>query len=290
MIDRGSKAPRYPRWNLISYKLEDVPRSKNIGLMLGPKSGGTLAIDFDGMSSFSWWEKNVPYDLRSLLSSSAVWQGRSGRCQIALRVPETLWDLVPSKFAITTGVGSDGKPEQIEWRWSPGDLGVQSVLPPSIHPDTGEPYQWLNPPSKTGIAIVPDEVLAWAIQYRLPKVEPTVVHYHSGSGSDIDQKQVETILDELVKHYPQLPYDDWFRVACIVANAVGDSVAVNMLQARWPEQIAGEYMRKIKSRDSSRTGTLGSLVFMIRKYNPTWSVNGHLDPVARLKKRLMKHY
>jgi len=41
-------------------------------------------------------------------------------------------------------MGDDGKREGLEFRW----LGWQSVLPPSIHPLTKQPYKWINDPGQ----------------------------------------------------------------------------------------------------------------------------------------------
>ncbi len=44
------------------------------------------------------------------------------------------------KLRNQTGViGDDGKAEQLEFRWQ----NLQSVLPPSVHPTTGE-YRWVD--------------------------------------------------------------------------------------------------------------------------------------------------
>ncbi|MGP3622167.1 DNA primase, partial [Pseudomonas aeruginosa] len=36
---------------------------------------------------------------------------------------------------------------------------VQDVLPPSIHPGTGRPYTWRNPPKGEGLPVLPDNLL-----------------------------------------------------------------------------------------------------------------------------------
>lgn len=276
IIDRGSKAPKYPKWNHIAYKLEDIPKSKNLGILLGPKSGGILAIDFDGASAFEYWMDNIPYDLEHLLTNTVVWQGRIGRCQAALRVDERIWDMVPTKFAIQTGVGADGRPEQLEWRWSEGDVGIQSVLPPSIHPDTKQPYKWLNPPSNSGVMMLPDEILAWAIQYRRPKI--TAVSVNSQQiPKDITESDVLDMLQTLHKYYPALPYEDWLRVTWAVGNAIGDVAAVNVLQQVYPEQKHGEYRRKLASGGRDGGVTLGTVVYMIRQREPNYRKRQNID-------------
>lgn len=119
--------------------------AKGVGLRTGPISGGLLAFDLDGPSAYPKIREMSGGE--ELPKTVAFTSGRPGRCQYLLRVPEQYWPAIQTKkfkcmVEDDTGElvlvkGDDGKPEQVELRWN----GCQSVLPPSVHPNTGQ-YHW----------------------------------------------------------------------------------------------------------------------------------------------------
>jgi AraC-like DNA-binding protein len=78
-----------------------------------------------------------------IFSETTAWtSGRTGRKQCLFSVAEADWPRLRN-LPIPTGViGNDGKEERLEFHW----IGRQSVLPPSLHPGTGKPYEWINNP------------------------------------------------------------------------------------------------------------------------------------------------
>ncbi|MEG4372990.1 bifunctional DNA primase/polymerase [Microcoleus sp. B4b_D2] len=115
-------------------------RATGLGLKLGK---GFLAIDIDGPSAAKLLEKLAGENDLSDFSKTTAWtSGRPGRKQCLFWVPEAAWERVRYQKILTGVVGDDGKKECLEFRW----VGHQSVLPPSIHPDTGKPYLWINNP------------------------------------------------------------------------------------------------------------------------------------------------
>ncbi|WP_225977646.1 DUF3987 domain-containing protein [Nostoc sp. CENA543] len=126
---------------------------KGYGLRTGKWSGGILAIDADG---------NAPHDLLNKLGglprTISFTSGKPGRCQYLVQVPEEYWSVIETR-KINTGVkGDDGKDQLLELRWN----GCQSVLPPSVHPETGS-YKWVNSPQDCEITQCP----IWVIEYFL---------------------------------------------------------------------------------------------------------------------------
>jgi len=105
--------------------------SANVGVALGPASGGggdwqLVAADIDTD------DRAVVSAIMSVLPPSPVRKrGRKGEC-LFYRAPQ----------AVVSRSYSDAQKCRLL------DLlakGRQTVLPPSIHPDTGEPYVWLTP-------------------------------------------------------------------------------------------------------------------------------------------------
>jgi AraC-like DNA-binding protein len=115
-------------------------KATGIGLKLG---NGLLAIDFDGLSATKMLAKLAGSNSLDIFSETTAWtSGRAGRKQCLFSVAEADWPRLRN-LPIPTGViGNDGKEERLEFHW----IGRQSVLPPSLHPGTGKPYEWINNP------------------------------------------------------------------------------------------------------------------------------------------------
>ena len=125
-------------------------KAKGYGLLTGEKSGGVLAIDADGPAAH---ELLASYG--ELPPTVAFTSGKVGRCQYLLQVGESYWSIIKT-IKLNTGLkGENGKDQLLEFRWD----GCQSVLPPSVHPETGR-YQWVNSPDSVEVAECP----AWVIE------------------------------------------------------------------------------------------------------------------------------
>ncbi|TAG98768.1 MAG: DUF3987 domain-containing protein [Oscillatoriales cyanobacterium] len=100
-------------------------------LISGPMSGGVMAIDFDGAMAL---EKYLELGGGVPIPETPLWtSGRPGHFQILLRVPKDRWHgLKPVKLELENG-------DKLEFRWN-----QCSTLPPSIHPNTQQPYYWEN--------------------------------------------------------------------------------------------------------------------------------------------------
>lgn len=137
-------------------------KASGVGLKLG---NGLLAVDFDGDSAQQLLSKLSGENL-DIFSQTTSWSsGRPGRKQCLFYVDEKDWGRLRN-LRIATGVlGEDGAEEFLEFRW----LGTQSVIPPSIHPSTGLPYQWLNHPTQTPPVLAPEWLInlceGWHSEY-----------------------------------------------------------------------------------------------------------------------------
>jgi hypothetical protein len=146
-------------------KLENG-KATGVGLKLG---NGLLAIDFDGASARDLLKKLAGSNDLTAFSETTAWtSGRAGRKQCLFSVAEADWHRIKN-LRISTGVsGDNGEKEYLEFRW----LGQQSVLPPSIHPDTGKPYEWINNPLQHPPALAPEWLIELRENYHSEYVSP----------------------------------------------------------------------------------------------------------------------
>jgi hypothetical protein len=149
-IPAGTKGPRIPAWNLKENALRsqtDLPAGFGIGL--AHAYSGTMAFDIDD------WNATVKHgiDLAALYAAPdavIVDSSRPGHGKLLYAMPFAL----PSKKIIVDGVTA------FELRCATASgLTVQDVLPPSIHPDTGQPYRWAGGGHWTRLPLIPDSLL-----------------------------------------------------------------------------------------------------------------------------------
>lgn len=159
----GKKAPYRTDWQHESPLSRDEltreiqsGKAQGYGFRTGKISGGIVAIDCDGEPAHELAES-----LGGLPPTVSFTSGKPGRAQYLCKIPPEFWDKIKTKKLKTGKKGPDGKEVMLELRWG----GCQSVLPPSMHPETGQ-YQWINSPQKIAIADAPE----WVIQQMLVDV------------------------------------------------------------------------------------------------------------------------
>ena len=259
-VRAGEKKPYPAGWQNSPLTLDQVD-SSNIGLLLGPAGNGICAIDFDGTTAWSWLaEQGIDY--RDLHLTPTWASGKEDRCQMAFRVPEKFWEYISTKKIITrapTGVGT-GDGEGFEFRWA----GGQSVLPPSIHPDTGNAYQWLISAENTTAWIPEALLLLWLDQMikEQPKSTDDEPEVQLDDLDDFDIAEAESVLKILKERRPGLSYDEWRTVCWGLAHHIGREAAGVLIKTYYPEQKRNEYSTLFKNWNKSKSPTLGSLMFM----------------------------
>ncbi len=282
-VKAGDKIPYPDNWQNTPLTLEQVS-SPNIGLILGVPSGGVMAIDFDGETAWKWFDENIG----CVLPPTTAWSsGKPYRCQMAFQVPPEAWELVRTRKIVTKRPSAPGAGdgEGFEFRWT----GGQSVLPPSKLRD-GRCYYWVetNP-----VAEIPIEILErWVIECEqmAPISDKPYVPVTIDQLTEDDFENVKEILERLKSHCDVLDYDTWFKVTAATANALGDFVAEELLKSIWAENHRGEYRHKIRSRNPNKSGGVGTLVHLVRTYEPQFRQKKIEDPITALKKKLMKYY
>lgn len=263
-IPYGLKGPKIKDWQKKPYTLEQIPNDCNIGVILGVQSNGILAIDFDGPWAWDYWIKNIKIPFEDI--DTVTWtSNKPGRCQMAFSVPKIAWDIMPECFKVSGPVGDDGKPQQLEIRWG-NEKGIQSVLPPSLHPDnkfdSNINYAWIRKPSEVNVQEIPVELLEWILNYtKVDEVSHVITEteYRKNTPDEIAQ-----LAEELKKHYPTLDYDTWIRVTWAFCHELGINDGIAVMKYHYPESKKGEYSKLAKSRYTGKKVTIATIVKMIK--------------------------
>ncbi len=176
-----------------------------IGVLCGQNSQEFLvAVDCDGKSAY---EKIAAITSTPLPTTVTFTSGRPGRAQYLLRVEgNSRLRLKSRKISTATG-------EALELRGN----NLQSVLPPSVHPETGY-YRWFPGccPNQVEVATAP----LWVIeQMSLPekpqKSQRPHHHHHSPhptpTPTGVDVEKVLLLLEVIHPRFAD-DYDSWIKV------------------------------------------------------------------------------
>lgn len=98
-----------------------------VGVMLGPVSGGLIAVDFDGPGSEQCFQRIYGRPSTDLLASLSWSSGKPERRQVAFRVDPDWWEYLQGRKSWRNELGST----ILELRWE----GHQSAIA-GAHPET----------------------------------------------------------------------------------------------------------------------------------------------------------
>ena len=156
-IPRGMKGPRTPGWQLESGALRWPANVANLAAYnvgLAHLWSGTCALDVDNLEASTLWLAERGVDLQALLQAADAVQicsGREGRAKLLYRLPDA-FDWLPTHKNDSIGL-------EFRCATKEGKSTVQDVLPPSIHPDTGQPYRWGGAGDWRQLPTLPDILL-----------------------------------------------------------------------------------------------------------------------------------
>lgn len=163
-IPPGTKGPTDGGWNKPAMVLgshESILRSTqqrpNNGFGLVHAPSGTGAFDIDSMEHAATALAELGVDLAEVIAGAPQIIGRPGRGKAIFRLPEgrtlpthkLVWPARPGEKPVTV------------FELRAGD--VQDVLPPTIHPDTLQPYRWASgepPASRDEVPVIPPVLLS----------------------------------------------------------------------------------------------------------------------------------
>jgi len=154
-IATGTKGPKTTGWQDNPITLDEVNHQ---GLGLIHALSGTCAIDLDNLESAVGWFAVRGIDLLALLAADDavhIRSGRPNRGKLLYRLPPGITPL-----PLVQVKNHDGT-MLIEFRCAATDgAGCQDVLPPTIHPGTGNPYRWAGAGDFKKLSHLPSDVLA----------------------------------------------------------------------------------------------------------------------------------
>lgn len=238
-FNRGEKGPSGPRavgWNARERAIRD-PQQVN-----GMQQGGllhaysnTCALDIDNLSVARPFLKELGIDIDALLTSRDAVQISSGRPNRAKLIYHLPAPLVSRKLCRYENILDGKKYHAIELRCAARNgLSVQDVLPPSVHPDTGRPYEW-----KYGN----DLVGSWR---NLPEIPPKLLALWQNSAAEPDEETESTVasgalpddapLEEIAYYLEVLDpdtYDDWLAVGMAIHHETAGAPEGLALWDQW---------------------------------------------------------
>lgn len=134
-LPAGRKGPSNPGWQRKEYTVSSVERASVLtgGIGLAHAYSGTCALDIDSWDDAKAWlqERGVHLDqLWNAPDAVKILSGRPGRGKLLYRAPFPLRTVQPPDSGLELRCASSS------------GATVQDVLPPTIHPDTGQPYLW----------------------------------------------------------------------------------------------------------------------------------------------------
>ena len=162
-IPKGQKGPDTKGWNGSANAITDPERASelngNIGIAHAYCSPlPTMALDIDDLPEARIWLADRGVDLEALLDADDAVQISSGKKdsrKLLFRLPEGT-SPIPTKQITDPKTGE----MILEFRCATASgLTVQDVLPPSIHPETGNPYQWAGKGDWRAIPTIPSALL-----------------------------------------------------------------------------------------------------------------------------------
>jgi hypothetical protein len=157
-------------------KLLDDPETTGLAVVLGQRSGGLVARDFDQRDAYEQWKLDQPELARTLPTS------RTGR-------PEGGYHVYATMHGAPLVRRSDG-----ELR---GNGGIV-VMPPSVHP-SGSRYEWINLPKVTPLEVTLEQLNVFVSES---------AHSHTAH-ADTKQTQAEPEQTQATHAYTSIAYVEY---------------------------------------------------------------------------------
>jgi hypothetical protein len=198
-IPPRQKGPNSAGWNEEKNAITDPKRAGalcgNIGIAHAYCSPlPTMALDIDDLTKARAWLAERGIDLDALLNADDAVQISSGKedsRKLLYLLPADV-SPIPMKKIVDPETGNT----VLEFRCaSANGLTVQDVLPPSIHPGTGKPYQWAGKGNWRSIPTIPLALLAVWQSLLKP-----VAAQSCGVGPHADDSSVIQLPPETIQH------------------------------------------------------------------------------------------
>jgi len=221
-VPPGSKGPMAKGWNLPERAIADPTTATELeGAGLLHALSGTCCLDVDDYALAALWLAERGIDLDALLADPRavkITSGREGRHKLLYATPQPLRTHKPKESGLELRCATaNGK-------------SVQDVLPPSIHPVTGRPYEWDIGP-----------LADWQALQPLP---PALRALWEGLGATIDTSAPDVpapaqsaplaaLEAALAEKDPNMEYDEWLKIGMGLHHQTQGSPEGLALWDRW---------------------------------------------------------
>lgn len=272
-VPPGTKGPSTSGWNLRENALtsqHQLPAGWGIGL--AHAYSGTMAVDVDVWDRAAFELMMHGIDLRALYDAPdavIVDSGRQGHGKLLYAMPMGM--ALPSKKFLDTD--AEGKRfNYLDFRCGTANgRTVQDILPPSIHPDTNQPYQWAGRGHWTRLPLIPHDLLRFwndslVVPERVESITPGSVEWGD-------------IRDALGHISPDCSRDEWVVVGMALHHAGHQTGENDYAMQLWDEwsSTSGKYkgIREIATQwrsfrsDKTTAVKLGSLFHLAAKHGWT---------------------
>jgi hypothetical protein len=225
-IEPGRKAPIYTGWQITPKPAADI-ELLGLGVGLLHAFSGTCALDIDDLDLARPWLAERGVDIDALLSADdavRIDSGRPGRAKLLYRLSKPLRTYKP-------------KGSGVELRCATADpaKSVQDVLPPTIHPDTKQPYEWLYGDLAAGhwskLPPIPATLLA---AWRSLGAESEAPAEPSAPGEPVELAKLRKAA---FRHDPNCGYDEWIKVGMQLNEGTGGAQEGLAVWQAWSRKI-----------------------------------------------------
>ena len=198
----------YARWNEIQMDAETADGIEGAGIL--HVQSGTCALDIDNLDLAREWLAERGVDVDALLEAKdavRISSGREGRAKLLYRLKTPLRTFKPK------GSGIELRCATLEGK------SVHDALPPTVHPDTKKPYEWVYGEPLLGdwTSLPPIPAALKAAWRQLIAEEPTPQPRLNGS-MDV---ALEKLHQWVEGQDPNGDYDDWIKVGMKLHDATG---------------------------------------------------------------------
>jgi hypothetical protein len=152
-IPAGSKAPTAWGWQTRATSPDYWASNPTHNMGLLHQLSGTVAVDIDHVENTRLIFEELGIDYDAIMASAPRIVGRLDRGKAIFRAP----DVQLTTRKISWPSRDDPRRTEVVFELRAG--AVQDVLPPSIHPDTGNQYRWEGPSIQDGLPELPAPLL-----------------------------------------------------------------------------------------------------------------------------------
>lgn len=265
-IPTGQKGPTTAHWNQRPKQSFDLNWEGNLGTLHPFCREPTMAFDVDEVDGTRRYLAERGLDLDSYLNAPDAVQivsGRPGRAKLLYKAP--VW----CDWMRTRKITDKGK-TLFELRSATrAGLAVQDVLPPSIHPETKQPYTWKG--DFTKLPEFPPELIQLWMGLNKPRDHGTWAH------DEVKDSEVESALMTID---PDLDRDSWIQVGMALHSFDPDAIDLfNKWSSKGSKYTGTDIAPVWDSFDASGDGITIATLFKHAR-DAGWT--GYLIPIERV--------